>query len=466
MKRKLHSLLFTLLINILIIPNVLAADPPSLETIDKKSILLANGTAITIEESNDPAYTALVKWEDGEILIPANTTIFGGYHYNVTDTVDTSITMNGGTVKNIMGGGLHQSKVGNANIVVNGGTVTGSIMGGGYDGFTQYAKCSHEAANLNADLAKTSTVKTESANITINGGNLNGIIIYGGGGGYSYTGKVTITINKHTGKIAYLISGGSNGYTGEAKVTVNDGNINIAQSVNRGTMDSSETTVNGGTVDTLYVGGENDPTVTGTIASSKVNVTAGEVTNLEVGSNGVNSNDNSSIPATDIATIEYKKGTVTNIDKTEFQNDAIKECVNLTIHVENKKETISIEMNKKITEEELKKLKEEINKNLIDDGFKLENLYADENLNTKFDFSKEITEDKDIYVYVIRAENSGIGQRVSEKQEKAIQEETATPIKISEKNPDTADLRIYTIIISILIGIVGLTYIIKQRFFS
>ena len=130
MKKKLILFITLLVASALFVPNALAAEKaPELVIFGGKTILLANGNEITIEATEETGYTAVAKYEGGQILLPAGTTIFGGMH-NSTEKVDTSITIKGGTVKNVFGGGLHISSVGTANIVVEGGTITGSIMGG------------------------------------------------------------------------------------------------------------------------------------------------------------------------------------------------------------------------------------------------------------------------------------------------------------------------------------------------
>ena len=72
-----------------------------------------------------------VEAEGGEALVAENTSVFGGSHNSDEAIESSSITMNGGTVKNVIGGGLHKSIVKKATIIMNNGTITGSLMGGG-----------------------------------------------------------------------------------------------------------------------------------------------------------------------------------------------------------------------------------------------------------------------------------------------------------------------------------------------
>ena len=78
-----------------------ATATPELTVIGSKNILLANGTAITVEAPKTAGMGATVKWDGGEIEVPADVTIFGGYHNDAANKVATNITVNGGIVKNV-----------------------------------------------------------------------------------------------------------------------------------------------------------------------------------------------------------------------------------------------------------------------------------------------------------------------------------------------------------------------------
>ena len=143
-------------------------------------------------------------------------------------------------------------------------------------------------------------------------------MVYGGGEGISYTGKAKVSING--GSVNYVTAGGSNGYTGEAKVSINDGTIKEMQSVNRGSMDSSNMEITGGTIGKLYVGGADETDVTGLIASSSVSITGkAEVTTLDAGKSGgneINSN------TTDVTTnVYFDKNCVEKVDGSENQDN-------------------------------------------------------------------------------------------------------------------------------------------------
>lgn len=439
--KKIKYLLLALAVVFAGMTNVNAATAtPELTTLGTKNILLANGTPITIEEPTTAGMGATVKWEGGEIEVPADVTIIGGYHNDAVNKVSTSITMNGGTVKNIFGGGLHISYVTDANIVMNGGKVTSSIMGGGYE---EFVNCGQSDFNAVTEAqVMSSTTKVENTVITINGGNLDGAMIFGGGGAHAYTETAIIKLNEYEGKISYLVAGGSNGYTGSSEIIMNNGEVGVVQSVNRGTMDTANIEINGGKVDTAYVGGETDPTVTGTFNEANMVITGGEVANVEVGQNGIDAN-NSSISAKDNITLTYNKNTVTNIDETQFSEQSVMKTIKLTIIAEGEEFSDEIPLGTKFTNDDVIEIKKEINRNIEAEGLKFDDFYKDANYTEVYDMTTEFTEDTTVYAKFME-----------------LQEDDGT------QNPETADISLYGMIITILFGVVGLSYTIKKRKFD
>ena len=228
--------------------------------------------------------------------------------------------MNGGTVKNIFGGGLHQSSVTNAEVVINGGKVTGSITGGGANIFANSDSGSHTDSNFE-------TVVT-NATTTINNGSAYNV--FGGGEGYSTTNNVSLNING--GTLSYVTAGGSNGTTGNANVKITSGQIALLQSVNRGQVSSADMRVLGGTIDKLYVGGETeDANVTGAIGAVSLDITGGSVVNnLYIGKSGgqlIGTNGNNTKVDVDL----YLGATVNMPNPSEFQNIPVTQYVFVTI---------------------------------------------------------------------------------------------------------------------------------------
>jgi len=313
-------------------PTVNAATIPNTETIDYSTdgtklgtLFFANGTPVTIEARTDDQEGALIKWtEDGEeksLAVSPYSTVFGGSHNKTTRIEETSITMNGGKLRNVFGGGLHISEVGTANVTINGGTIVDSVAGGGASTFPKFAcGCAHFAG----DPTNATTV-VDSAYVTVNDGT--GLAIYGGGEGISYTGDTSVIVNG--GTWTYAISGGSNGHTGSSYLEINDGTITTVQSVNRGSMDYSDITVYGGTITNAYVRGDSsDDTVTGAIEESYMYIWGGKVTNVSIGTNGGKVTE---VAEDEAAYLEYNEEFVENVDTDEFPEDALVTLVSFTL---------------------------------------------------------------------------------------------------------------------------------------
>ncbi len=274
--------------------------------------LYANGTSVIINENANGE--TVVSWDGGSQIVPETVSVFGGGQEG-TNYTSSSITMNSGIVTALYGGGVSLDEnqiasVGISNIIVNGGTVLSSVNGGGLlfttvdtsnvviqDGRVAGVEGGGIAsANVNGvtysagtqDDSINSFNRVNTANVTINGGTIDSTpsnygLVYGGGQGYSYTGTANLIINSGDMSNAYVTSGGSNGYTGNAITRINGGDINIFQTVNRGTMESADVTVTGGTIENAYVGGETDPTVTGTIDTVDFKVLGGNIQNFAPG---------------------------------------------------------------------------------------------------------------------------------------------------------------------------------------
>lgn len=400
---------------------------------DNEKLFFANGVDITIEKRTDGNEGALIKWDGGELLVPADIRVFGAGHNTNTYYEKTNITMNGGTVRIIVGGGLHESNVGTTNIVMNDGKVN-TIYGGSASSFSS-STCHRPWYNGDAEE---STSRVISANVTVKNGTVEGIV-YGGGEGISYTGTTNVQIEN--GNISYVIAGGSNGYTGTSNVEINGGTINIVQSVNRGSMDYSYIKINGGKIENAYVAGDaSDSTVTGTIESANMEIKGGKVTNAYVGTNG-----GQNVSAKDVATLSYNKSTVTNIDDTKFNEDKIIKTVTLTFSSEGETESIQVPAGTIFTEEDLNSLRDELKEALAETGYTFEDFYSDEAMTVKYDFSKALDEDTTIFMKLVQTP-----------EEKNTNNES--------KNPETSDINLVLIVSIILIGIAGVAVTSKKAF--
>ena len=427
MKKKL---LFAIAACALFLPaTVFAAADPTYD--EEVKAVFANGTPITVEERTDGEAGALIKWEGGELAVPANTSVFGGSHDNATKVESTSITVNGGTLYHIFGGGLHKSYVGTARVTVTGGTINGNIHGGGA---SSYAGTTCHQPWYAGDKENATTVVDEAI-VTIKGGNLSSATdVFGAGEGISYTKKATLTITKEfTGNIRYATAGGSNGYTDDAKVFANGGKIKVLQAVNRGFIETSEMTVDGAEVEKAYASSEGDNQKLGVMQEAKLIVKSGKVGYAAPGQKG-----NPGEIANDVSTIEYKEGTVTTVEK--FDADATTVTVNLMLIAGDEEQTIQIPKGTVFTDEELKAMIEEINNELAADNLELVGFYLDEESTQEFDFSTPIEQDMKLYMKL-----------------KAI-----TPEQKVE-NPETSDVNIFLILSLVAVGAFGTTLVLKNR---
>ncbi len=284
----------------------------------------ANGNELSITARDDGQSGATIFWNDGtsHVDVPSDISVFGGGHADTTTYEKTKITMNGGTVKNLFGGGLHESYVTNSEVIVNDGTITNSLVGGGANIFAGSDGCLPQ--NTNFSESKTRVV---NATVTINNGSAHNV--FGGGEGYGYTENAKINING--GSFDYVTAGGSNGYTGASHVEITSGVVDLLQSVNRGNMASANMEVLGGTVNKLYVGGENDASVTGTIENVVLEVEGGStVNNLYIGTSGGNpiTKDTSTNVDVDI----YLGATVHFANESEFEGISVTQFVLISIN--------------------------------------------------------------------------------------------------------------------------------------
>jgi len=144
----------------------------------------------------------------------------GGNNTFVND--NTSVTINGGTVGTVYGGGTGSNGyiTGNTSVTVNGGTITGTVYGGG---------------------RTSSGSVTGNTSVTINGGTITGTVYGGGSSAASASATVTVT----GGTINYVRGGGTSSTVAGAITTV----------VTGGTVNNSiyGNNVSGGASGTVYV---------------------------------------------------------------------------------------------------------------------------------------------------------------------------------------------------------------------
>lgn len=412
----------------LFVPSVLAAEPNYDESV---KAFFANGTPVTVEARTDGQDGALIKWDGGEKAVPADTSVFGGSHESDEKLESTNVTVNGGSLHNVFGGGLHKSSVGNSLVIINGGKFTGFIQGGGASSYT--ATCGHTQYAGDKDGA---TTVVDNAIVVINGGEIEKDV-FGGGEGISYTKKASVTVAKSfTGNIRYLTLGGSNGYTDDATALLLGGKIKVLQSVNRGFMETAEITVNGAEIENAYASAESDNQKLGVNKKAVINIISGKVKNVAPGQKGT-PNEN----AADISEISYVEGTVVN-EPTNFNEEKVTVNINLTLKSDEFADTIQIPKGTTFTDDELQKIIDEINNELKEDKMKFEGFFKDKELKNKFDFSEEINADTTIYLKLVE-----IKAEVSNK----------------EKNPQTSDMNLALILTTLGLASVGAVLVSRKK---
>lgn len=425
MKKKL---LFLVAAFALFVPSVLAAEPNYDESV---KAFFANGTPVTVEARTDGHDGALIKWDGGEKAVPADTSVFGGSHESDEKLESTNVTVNGGSLHNVFGGGLHKSSVGNSLVIINGGKFTGFIQGGGASSYT--ATCGHTQYAGDKDGA---TTVVDNAIVVINGGEI-AKDVFGGGEGISYTKKASVTVNKSfTGNIRYVTLGGSNGYTDDATALLKGGKIKVLQSVNRGFMETAEITVNGAEIENAYASAEGDDQKLGVNKKAVINIISGKVKNVAPGQKGT-PNEN----AADISEISYVEGTVVN-EPTNFNEDKVTVNINLTLKSDEFADTIQIPKGTTFTDDELQKIIDEINDELKEDKMKFEGFFKDKELKNKFDFSEEINADTTIYLKLVE-----------------IKAETSN----KEANPQTSDMNLALILASLGLASAGAVLVSRKK---
>ncbi len=325
--------------------------PIKVTAIDKKptiegNIVYANGYAITIKERKDGLDGATISWNNGSFNVDDSAIIFGGGK-PIESYVGSNITMTGGTVSTIYGGGNGtvntNSDVGTSYITIDGGVVTNAVYGGGRLSSTvTTSNIRMMSGNVNNILGgggassgsfkvgsyetmDTSPNHTINTNITISGGTISSAI-YGGGQGYSHVDRTSILVSGNA-EIPYLIGGGIDGRTDEIIIEAMGSNIKVMQSFNRGTIGNVSAKINGANINYLYTLGDNtDTSVTGKIddtANIKLDITSGKINNLKLGIN------DTEIPTdTSKIYITYIDNTIDNIEEKFTNLDLITPTIN------------------------------------------------------------------------------------------------------------------------------------------
>ncbi len=362
------------------------------------NIFFANGVAIEINDNNGKT---VISWNGGKQEVPSNVNVFGGAHNNNTEILKTSITMNSGSVNNIFGGGLHESRVKDSYILVKGGTILGDICGGGYAAFIT----DDDMPSFYNGDSKKSPTRVESAQVIVSGGT--GVTspdsskvsaIYGGGAGISYTGKADVSVSG--GKYGFAIPGGVNGYTGNSNLNVSGGTITNVQHGMRGANGEVSITISNGDIETAYVG----TPANATVEKANLNITGGNIANLKLAT-AKNAQGSSSI-----GTVTYNEASVKQVD-SNFKDGSIIPTLKVDFVVEGKSNELNIPVRDYSKKENFKLLKNELKELLnLDDNSSLKSFYTSSNLSNKFDF-KSLKDGSQVYVSLAKV-NGGFKKSI------------------------------------------------------
>ena len=309
MKKKILAVFLSLCMAMSLLPvTALAAEgegkisPPTASDTN----FFANGTPITIsaaapengiDAEDDGAFEAFtatgsdafISWREGSAtkyvgVSGSTASIFGGSDgwESAVSVPSTSITMTGGTVKNILGGNLGQknatqdgcsSVTGNVDISITGGSVTELIYGGGENNtcvngivtitleeVTLGAKCyvnggvlghgTEGDRNIEAGTMTTHAVVNE---VIINATNSTAYVLGGGGSGSTKVKEAIVTLNGCT--VAYLYASGINGEMEKSSLKATDCKVTgELAATNRGFVGTGRVDLNACNVKKLNTG--------------------------------------------------------------------------------------------------------------------------------------------------------------------------------------------------------------------
>ncbi|MFQ7159095.1 MAG: hypothetical protein ACLRPX_05525 [Ruthenibacterium sp.] len=260
----------------------------------------ANGTPITItaaapqggQETTlgdlNEGEDAYISWVSGGVTkyvgVSTKATVYGGSdgRQAAVSVPSTSITMTGGTVRNLIGGNLGAKAkeplatvTGDVTMRISGDAkVVNYIAGGGYDNACVNGTVSLTLDGVNfdgldpyvnggvwghgsegtRDIEK-GTMDTQAVahRVEIKVTNSQNIPLLGvGGGGSTKVNSGSLTVTNSSVNALYL--GGINGETGSCEVTLNNANITDMAATNRGFVGSAVVNVNGGRITNFYTG--------------------------------------------------------------------------------------------------------------------------------------------------------------------------------------------------------------------
>ena len=248
----------------------------------------SEGTPVTLSDFTEGGTAAFIVWEDSGqtkyVGVSAKATVYGGSDGRTApvSVPSTSITMTGGTVRNLIGGNLGAKAkaplatvTGDVTMRISGDAkVVNYIAGGGYDNACVNGTVSLTLDGVNFDGLdpyvnggvwghgsegtrdiENGTMDTQAVakrvEIVVTGSQ-NIPLLGVGGGGSTKVNSGSLTVTNSSVNALYL--GGINGETGSCEVTLNNANITDMAATNRGFVGSAVVNVNGGSITNFYTG--------------------------------------------------------------------------------------------------------------------------------------------------------------------------------------------------------------------
>ena len=216
----------------------------------------ANGTPITIEESDEAGKSALITWDGGKQLIDADDIVYGGSDSteSAVNLPSTKITMNGGTVRGIVAGNKMKnekscktSKVTNAEVDINGGKITLGLWG------TDNQNAAFGQAVIKEENGYSyKNYAIDKLTMMIDGAEINDLR---GATSYTYIGEMDVRIGEEQAAVLNNFIAGTNGKLGNVTLSLYDGEVKTLSSLYRAIIEGKLTYhLYGGKSGVIYAG--------------------------------------------------------------------------------------------------------------------------------------------------------------------------------------------------------------------
>ncbi len=447
MKKKLLNFVTLLVAYTLLVPNVQAAESVSVTT--EAELAACLGATNSCVLTNDITMNSSISVPDGATVTLDLSGHTIGLNENLGSRLTTGIILvrNGAslTVNDSVGGGkvtANDKAYGSIQVTENGfydasKTATLVINGGEFDGYYYGVVGNGSRHNTNITInggvitsGGTAIYNPQNGNLTINGGTITGdqtgiemragtLVVNDG----TITGNGTQTTFQSNGSgttttgAAVAITQHTTGL--DLNVTVNGGNLN-------GHTPLHEVNAENSTPEEL--------------ARVNISVKGGTFTPINGGVNAIASQSK-----TDFVEAGVFFG---NVDEQLIADSATEEDVafvaRLIIHVNGQQIIKNLRRNMPLAsnQDEVEAFNAYLEE-LIGNEYTVNGIYADEELTTEYDLSANVT--SDVHIYLKTAE---------------------LPKEDKTQNPKTSDINLYTVILSILLGTVGLGYTLKKWKFN